>query len=156
MRIRNAALVLMALAACAPAGEPTSPPDGEVRERPDGAREELRPGTLAHYGDPVQVQVPAVAQRGQAFEVRVTTYGGGCVHKGRTDVRVDGLSARITPYDWEVVQLPQGSACTMELRLLQHTASVRFDQAGTGRVQIHGRSKPSGEAITVERTVQVQ
>lgn len=68
-----------------------------------------------------------------------------------TDVELDGLRATVTPYDIH----SGASACTSELRLFQHGATLRFDRAGTARVTIHGMRHPDDERITEERTVVV-
>jgi uncharacterized Zn-binding protein involved in type VI secretion len=101
--------------------------------------------------DSVQIVAPATARAGTPFEVRVTTFGGGCVRQGDTEVQVDGLRATITPYD--VTVTPEGGACTMELRLYQHAAQVRFDAAGEARLVVRGYSRRLDREITAERTV---
>ena len=136
-------------------------PDGgdlvrEVREHPDGTVTELRIGAIEHYGDPVRVEVPESVQRNQDFTVKVTTYGGGCITKGTTEVKVEGRLALITPYDWVVTRLPPNWACTLDLRLLEHTATLRFSEPGTAQIQIRGRKAPSDETVTVKRSVQVR
>lgn len=148
-------ILFSALFACTPAMEPVPDPL-QTRENPDGAVEERRIGTIAHYGDPVHVEVPASAARGESFVVKVRTYGGGCIAKGDTEVRSEGLSARVTPYDWEVVRLPANTACTADLRLYEHSATLRFDQPGTATVLVQGREKPSGHVLTIERKVVIR
>jgi hypothetical protein len=81
-----------------------------------------------------------------------STYGSGCTQKGDTRVEIEGLTADISPYD----RTATGRPCTMELRFFQHAAELRFDRAGIARVRVRGRSVPSNEIITVERTVHVQ
>ena len=150
-------LVVPILVACASTGGPGSAP--QITEFPGGVVVERRIATIDYVGNPVftvSIRVPESVARGQAFAVEVTAYGGDCVSKGDTEARVDGLSAEVTPYDWEVTRLPPRTGCSIAIRPHEHIASLRFDQAGTGRVVIHGRRKPSGEVITVERQVKVR
>ena len=159
---RLLAVLLLILTGCSPsikpiekidAAPPTTAP--ETREHPDGTVEERRVGIIASYGDPVRVELPASVLAGEAVEVTVVTYGDGCTRKGDTEVEISDLSAEVTPYDWEVTQLPPDTACTLELRLYEHTATLRFDRAGTAQVIIRGREEPSGEVIAVEYPVAV-
>jgi hypothetical protein len=149
-------LLLPALFACSSATEPTADSPAETRELSNGMVQERRIGTIVHYRDPVRVEVPESVARGESFVVKVTTYGGGCIAKGDTEVRTEGFDVRVTPYDWEVVRTPPNTACTDDLRLYQHTATLRFDQPGTIRVTIRGREKPSGQVLTVERKTMVR
>ena len=110
--------------------------------------------TISHYGDPARVEVPDVVTRGVAFEVAVTTYGGGCILQGDTEVAVQGASAVVTPYDIELRPLEGG--CTDDLRFYKHVGSVRFDSPGQAEVTVRGVRKPEGEVITVRKTVTVQ
>jgi hypothetical protein len=105
-------------------------------------------------GDPVKVEVPATVTRGVAFEVAITTYGGGCVRQGDTDAEVRGLTATVEPY--QLVVADKDVVCTQELRTFRNVAQLRFDQAGTGRIRFYGVSRTAGGTITVERTVVVQ
>lgn len=104
--------------------------------------------------DPVEVEVPATATRGVPFEVAITTYGGGCVRQGDTQVEVSGLTATVEPY--ELVGVDEDVVCTLELRTFRNVAQVRFDQAGTARIRFRGVSRMANDIITVERTVAVQ
>ncbi|HEX7118665.1 MAG TPA: hypothetical protein VF212_07760 [Longimicrobiales bacterium] len=143
MRLLRPSLVLVACA-CASGG---------------GAADEPRRviGTIEHHGDPVRVEAPAEVARGADFRVTVVTYGGGCVRQGDTEVEVDGLSAVVTPYDIDITPtLPPGGACTLELRMYRHDATLRFDGAGTATVTFRGRRLPGGEIISVARTVRVR
>jgi hypothetical protein len=104
--------------------------------------------------EPVVVEVPATATRGTAFQVAINSYGGGCIGQGPTEVAVNGLTATVEPYQFELVD--GNSTCTDDLRTYRHLAQVRFEQAGTGRIVFRGHSRLKGETITVERTVVVQ
>lgn len=149
-------LFVPALFACSSATAPDADSSADTRELANGVVQERRVGTISHYADPVRIEVPESVARGESFVVKVTTYGGGCIAKGDTDVQTEGLDVRVTPYDWETVRMPPNTVCTMELRLYQHTATLRFDQPGTARITIRGREKPSGQVLTVERKVTVR
>ena len=120
---------------------------------PTDPSDERNIGTIQFTeADPVRIEAPATAPAGTSFEVRVTTYGGGCIRQGDTEVQTDGLRSTITPFDVNVTP-PAGGACTDDLRLYQHVAQVRFDAAGEARVIIRGYSRTLDRIITVERTV---
>lgn len=116
--------------------------------------EERVVATISHYGDPARVEIPDAVTRGVAFDVAVTSYGGGCVSQGDTEVEVQGSSAVVTPYDIEL--RPRNGACTDDLRLYRHVAQVRFDTPGQAVVTVRGFRKPEGNVITVHKTVAVQ
>lgn len=111
-------------------------------------------GTISFYQDPVKVEVPKTATRGTPFDVKVTTYGGGCISQGDTEVEVQGAGAVVTPYDVEVRD-PE-LVCTLELRTFVHVASVRFDAPGPAVVTVRGVREPEGDVVTVQKTVTVQ
>ena len=101
-----------------------------------------------------------ISTSGRTVQVVVTTYGDGCLSKGDTEVRVEGLEADITPYDYTA---PPGSVCTRQLVSVRHTATVTFSGAGEATIRIHGidASKRSaanmrGDRIVVERKVRVE
>jgi hypothetical protein len=110
-----------------------------------------RLGIISFYNDPIVIEVPDTVASGLMFQVRVRTYGGGCITQGHTDVRVDGLRVTVTPYDIH----SGGNVCTTELRLFQHEAAVRFDRVGTATVAVRGMRRPDDQTITEERTVVV-
>jgi hypothetical protein len=115
-------------------------------------------GTISYYGDPVQVTVPTSVNRGEDFEVEVTTYGGGCIDKGGTDSEVKGLEATVEPYDLDTST--PGYPCTADLAFYTHTVELRFSEVGNAQVRILGLKKdassPQGTPITVTRTVAVR
>lgn len=125
------------LAACSPVAGPVADEQpGLIQILPDGA---------------AQVTVPATARRGQPFEVKVMTIGGGCVNEGPTRTRVQGMTAEVRPYD-----VHSGShVCTADVRLYEHTATLRFDTPGTATVRILGAAKPGPQLVTVARTVTI-
>lgn len=115
------------------------------------------PGTLEHYGDEVRIEMPTTVAAGEDFTVAVFTYGDGCVSMGETEIDVQGSAATIRPYDYDArATLPPNSACTQELRMHRHEATLRFMQPGTARVTVFGKRAPGNHAISVTRMVEVQ
>lgn len=118
------------------------------------AAPERQPGTLEFYGDSARIHVPDTVTAGAAFEVRVTTYGGGCMQKGETDVYVRGHMAEIRPYDYEPTG--RGMVCPDILVLYNHTATVTFAEPGEATIRIHGWKKPENTFLTVRRSTIVR
>ncbi len=82
--------------------------------------------------------VPAEVEAGKPFTVTVRTYAlSSCVHKVRTDVQIEEYLATFIPYDEERV----GETCTEEVRFIEHSASVRFNDPGPAVVNIFGRDR---------------
>jgi len=105
-----------------------------------------------YYADDPHVDVPATAERGRPFSVSIRTYGNACRTAGNTGVRVDGLTADVTPYDYMVTK----AVCADVLLTFVHTATLRFDAAGLARVRVRGLGRPGGTEIVVEREVVVR
>jgi len=134
-RLPFAALATLALAGCSGINDPEY---------------ERRLALIA----PVKVEVPATADRGVAFDVAVTSYGGGCVDPAGTEVKVSALVAVVEPY--QSVPVGDGHACTKDLREARQVARVRFDQAGTGIIRFRGIGGTGSDTIMVERTIVVE
>ena len=113
-------------------------------------------GLIRVHEDPLVVQVPGTVAVGSTFEVTVRTYGDGCIEQGDTEVSVVGRVASVRPYDVFVTDAPASYACTRELRLYTHRASLRFDEVGPATVTIYGRVQPGDTTVAVSRSVQVQ
>jgi hypothetical protein len=116
-------------------------------------RWERQPAYLIDH-ETARVGVPAQVNAGADFQVNVTTYGGGCERQGETEVSVSqpARTADVTPYDETNVA---AEACTQELKMFSHTATVRFEQPGTAVVRVHGRRLQDRAPVTVTRTVEV-
>lgn len=142
-------LVVLVLVACAATPSGGSPPP------PNGPSERVL-GTVEFYGDPVRVEVPRTAELEQPFVVTVTTYGGGCIEKGETEVKVEALRAEVRPYDYDTT--PVNGDCDDELRLHEHTTTLRFEEVGTAEIVFYGRKENlSGVTQTsVTRTLEVR
>jgi hypothetical protein len=112
-------------------------------------------GTIAGFNlNGPRIDVPDTVAAGQTFTVEVTTYGNGCTSEGDTEVRLQPQRAVVTPYD--VQRRAEGVVCPDILNVFRHRATLRFEQPGVARVTIQGIQEPSGEVITVERTVLVR
>lgn len=146
MRLRTLIPILFLLASCSSPVELAHPDeDGRVL------------GTLEHYRDPVRIDMPTSVPAGEPFEVKVTTYGGGCISQGEVEVEVRARRATISPYDHDSsLNLPPNTVCTAALMLFTHEAVLQFEEAGTARVTIRGQRRPSREVISVVRTVEVR
>lgn len=98
----------------------------------------------------------SVVVDGRAARVTVLTYGNGCFSAAGTDVEVNRLEATVAPYDYD-------PGCNQrDLRQVEHTATVHFDEAGTAQIYIKGldvsrlsSSNPVGDTVMVERTVMI-
>lgn len=118
-----------------------------------GAGDETRRiGVISYYSEPVLIDAPTTARTGEHFDVRVRTYGGGCIRQGETSTTVEGLRAGVTPYDID----SGASACTDELRTFEHTARLRFDGAGLAIITVRGRRLPEDEIVIIEHQLIVQ
>lgn len=135
-----AAAALLPLAACEALG-----PASDYRE--------LAAVIQMDAEQPAQVVLPASVRAGQEFTVQVSTYGGGCIRKGPTEVEAHGLVADVYPFD--LYPADENTACTRELRTLEHRASVRIDQPGAATINVYGRRMPTGEAVVSTYTLTV-
>jgi hypothetical protein len=122
----------------------------------DDFRRERQLGTIQFHGQPIVVQVPNTVSRGIDFEVVVTTYGGGCVGQGDTQVTTSATGVEIRPFDIFITEMPDNYACTDILKTFPHRATLRFTEAGSVTVRIHGREEPGGDMVVVARQVTVQ
>lgn len=106
----------------------------------------------------MQIAVPDSVALGEDFKVKITTYGGGCLEKGDSEVERSGLEVSIRPYDLDTSgpEYP----CTADRALYTHTVELRFAEAGEAQLHLFGLKKdwdnPQGTLITVMRTVEVR
>lgn len=105
-------------------------------------------------GEP-EISVPANVTAGEDFTISVVTgWHNGCATRGNTEVRNEGGTARVTPYD--VVTEAPGLMCTQALQRFTHEAVVRFDDPGSATVVIRGRPSRGAPAVSIERAVEVR
>jgi hypothetical protein len=121
--------------------------------------EERRVGLIADFmeGDP-NVAVPDSVDAGVPFQVTVQSYGNGCYRQGEVEVGVGAAAATVIPWDYVDVSAP---ACTDELRIFLHSATITLYEPGTASVTIVGRESPAqasvfGEPRAVHRKVVVR
>ncbi|HEU0300121.1 MAG TPA: hypothetical protein VFR37_11715 [Longimicrobium sp.] len=117
-----------------------------------GEREERLGIIQVLPGFPAQVGVPGSAAVGEPFVVSVLTHAGRCLRAGPTQVRRDGMTAEVRPYDLYL----SGSDCTSDAAYHQHIATLWFDQPGTATVHFTGVGNPGGQILTVTRTVTIE
>lgn len=116
------------------------------------------PARLLLVAETARVVVPAVVERGSAFDVTVTTFAGGCRRESAgTEVSVQGSTATVHPFHY----LQRADICTDDLLLIPHTVQLRFDQPGTATVRFVGEGNrvETGEPsrpVTIERTLTVR
>lgn len=128
---------------------------GACSESATGGSQSVRELGYIQYTElPVEITIPTTVRAGEAFTVRVTTRGDGCVTADDTEVVTVGTTTTVAPYDLRTTTPDQG--CTRELRSFVHTASLRFDTPGEQTVRVTGRSFPGDAVVEVRRTVTVQ
>ena len=122
----------------------------------EGGPDTIRgPAILAHYSDSAMVRMPGSAHVGVPVSITVTSFGGGCITQGDTEVTVRGLVAEVRPYRYETVRLPPNAACTSELRIFEHTVSFQFSEPGEASVRIVGLRRPQDAPYILERELTV-
>jgi hypothetical protein len=105
----------------------------------------LNPARIAHFGEGPTIEVPAAAVAGEPFAIVITTFGGGCIEKGPTNVATSELRIDIRPMDFF---FRAGANCPDFLRYHIHRATVTGSQRGTLEVRVHGTAlSMQGEAI---------
>lgn len=109
-------------------------------------------GVIAFHGDPVVIEVPDTVPAGTPFDVSVRTYGDGCVTKGDTEVRQEGRTVNVRPYDVH----SGAEICTLQLKMFDHRATVTLDDPGPAEIRFHGRELPADSVLTVARSLIVR
>jgi hypothetical protein len=119
------------------------------------------PGIIGFGADSLAdaVKIPAGIETGKEFEVTITTSGNGCFSKGETGVVMSDTGADIFVYDMTTAVRP-GIACTMILKQMTHTVTLKFSKRGEAVIRVWGRQqtgeRPSGEPLVIERRVMVK
>lgn len=117
--------------------------------------EVLAIGTVDFYASGIEIDAPDTVAVGAAFTVATTTYGNGCVRKGRTEVERSARTARLTPYD--VRPHPDRDlACPEILLMHRHEARLVSVDPGTFVVEVRGRREPGGDLVTARHDVVVR
>ena len=113
------------------------------------------PALLAHYGDTTAVTIPSVGQVDEVIEVRFTTFRGGCIGQGPTEIQLMPGAAEIRPMHLELTDLPPNTACPAILVVEQHSVPVQFSAPGLARIRLVGWARPEEEPFVIERTVRI-
>ena len=117
------------------------------------------PARLISVPDTAVITVPDTVRRGRAFTVKVRAFAGGCIREGGgSRVTIHELVADVTPLH---VRRVEGDVCTDDELLFTQTISVRFDEAGLGRIRFHGAANrldfgAQPQWVVIERTVVVR
>src|SRR3989449_5296677 len=83
------------------------------------------------------IDAPDTVLAGARFTVTISTFGStGCIRPDQSQVQLEGSVANITPYDGVWSNNPP---CPPGWQAYPRTVQLRFDMAGTGRSQLHGR-----------------
>jgi hypothetical protein len=144
----RAALAAVGAAACT---EVTATPRGGGR---------LEPALLRLGTQDAPVAAPDTVRAGATFTVAVATFGGGCVREPLAPVlrAMDGAT-EIALFNHHT----GASACTDDLRTIEHRVTLQAPEAGAGRLVLRivggARSAESGwqtVPLTVTRTVVVR
>lgn len=119
-------------------------------QSPTSGRERVV-GFIEGGGSQQVIVAPSAVAIGQTFDVTVSTFGNTCVKSAAgADVSIDGLTARITPYD-----IVRDDETCLDIGLVfPRTVQVRFDHPGAATIRVHGRGF-SNRDITVDHTVLV-
>jgi hypothetical protein len=114
------------------------------------------PAIVLFYGDTSSVSLPASARVGVPFSITVTSFGGGCIAHGETEVTLHALESEVRPHRYEAVRLPPNVACTMELRIYRDTVSLVFGEPGEATVRVVGIRRPGDTLYIIERRLPVR
>lgn len=96
------------------------------------------------------VSVPGIVAAGQPFDVDIQTAGNGCYSFQRTEVKLDGMTAEIRPFD----RVDLSDPCEDVLTLIDHTVTLRFARRGYATVHVIGK-QPDGTREVFTTTVRV-
>lgn len=113
-----------------------------------------RIGVLQIPGRDISISVPEIAERGETIQITLYTWGS-CATPARTEARVNGMNAIVTPYD-TTRRGTYANPCPLGIGRLEHTATLTFNQVGTATVTIRGRRNVRGNVTEVVRTIDIQ
>ena len=119
------------------------------------ARVEL--GVIELGSSTLMIEAPGTVLAGTPFSVRITTYGGGCTVRERTDVvaAADGIS--ITPYNRTSIP-DDDEGCPLLLVSILHEVVVAMDTPGAAQIHVHGRRQdpPRDDVVEIALPIDVQ
>ena len=116
------------------------------------------PGERGTATAPRPIVAPDTVSAGEPFEVTVHTIGeNGCWRADGQELRVDGRTATIVPYDVH----SGADVCTEVLGYLPHRATVTISTPGLAVIRVDGRRVRQGDRsweipVRAERTVVVR
>lgn len=132
---------------------------GSVESSDDQGQWQIQPGAIIHYGDTSTVDLSTdTVQVGQPLHVSATTFGGGCTRAAGNRTETDNRNAVLTPLD-SVYRPGPNEFCTLELKTLDHSAEIVFENPGTAHVVVRGRNDgpdvENPEEVHLRRSVTV-
>jgi hypothetical protein len=115
---------------------------------------------IVFYSNTGTIAAPDTIERGNSFDVRIETFGGGCTRStAGADLALNGQVAEIRPHN--VTEIQRGTVCTADLLFLYHVVAVRFDLPGTATIRVIGQRQDATTGTsdvpdTLERRIVVR
>ena len=101
--------------------------------------------------NPLSIGTPLAVPVGTSFEVQIVSYHTlSCEEQAFTDVKKEGMTITIRPYDKDT-----GRVCQDRSEIGFRAPKVRFDQRGVGKIVVQGFSTIANDTISVVRDVGV-
>jgi hypothetical protein len=112
----------------------------ELGTQPPNPQQARVPGIIDFGTDGKKdvLSAPTRVRVGEDFEIKVTTYGGGCDREGDTSVIILATGAAVMVYDLTVATHPR-VICPAVVKRMPHTVTLRFEKPGEALIQIWGR-----------------
>jgi len=106
------------------------------------------------------VSAPNTVRVHEDFEVKITTFGGGCDREGDNGVIINQTGAMVMVYDFTTATRPD-VICLAVVKRLPHTVKLRFEKPGEALIRIWGRrigaeTPPLGAPTVIEHRVMVK
>ena len=119
-------------------------------------------GVVDFYHESINdvVSAPDTVEAGVAFEVTITTFGGGCDRPAGTTSETAGSQADVTPYDLTPSRHFE-YACPDILLRMPRVAVLEFAEPGPATLRVHGRrldaeTERSGVPVMIQKTIFVR
>jgi hypothetical protein len=112
----------------------------ELGTQPPNPQQARVPGII-YFGTDGKKDVLSAPTRvgvGEDFEIKITTFGGGCDREGDTTVIILASGAAVMVYDLTVATHPR-VICPAVVKRMPHTVTLRFEKPGEALIQIWGR-----------------